>query len=97
VVGPEGAEERPLPEISRFFGISIRMYADDHAPPHFHVWYGGVDAPMDIRTLRLAGGRLPPSVLRRVRRWAQAHRAELLADWELAQSRRSPLPIEPLR
>lgn len=86
-----------MPEISRFFGISIRMYADDHAPPHFHVWYGGIDVPMDIHTLRLTGGRLPPAVLRRVRRWAEAHRDELLADWELAQSRRPLRAIEPLR
>jgi len=73
------------------------MYADDHAPPHFHVWYGGVDVPVDIRTLRLTGGRLPPAVLRRVRRWAGAHRDELLADWELAQTRRPLRRIEPLR
>jgi hypothetical protein len=29
-----------MPTISRFFGILIQMYFDDHNPPHFHVKYG---------------------------------------------------------
>jgi len=28
-----------VPVISNFFGIYVRMYFDDHAPPHIHVEY----------------------------------------------------------
>jgi Domain of unknown function (DUF4160) len=40
-----------MPEISRFFGIVIKMFFDDHNPPHFHAEYGGDLALIDIRTL----------------------------------------------
>jgi hypothetical protein len=33
-----------MPELSRFYGLTIRMYYDEHPPPHFHVSYQGVDA-----------------------------------------------------
>ena len=73
------------------------MYPDDHAPPHFHVRYGGFDVSVEIRTLAVTGGRLPAAVARRVRRWAALHRDELLDDWNRAQAKRPLLPIEPLR
>lgn len=38
-----------MPEISRFYGIIIYMYIDDHNnPPHFHVWYNGYEAIITI-------------------------------------------------
>jgi hypothetical protein len=40
-----------MPEISRFFGIVIKMFFDDHNPPHFHAEYGDDLALIDIRTL----------------------------------------------
>ena len=47
--------EIELPEISRFLGIVISMYFDDHNPPHFHVRYNSFRAVIDIRSLpRLA-------------------------------------------
>ncbi len=49
-----------MPEISRFFGIVIGMFFTDHAPPHFHVRYGEHKAAIDIRTLAIIDGRLPP-------------------------------------
>jgi hypothetical protein len=52
-----------MPEISRFFGISIKMFFDEHPPPHFHAEYGEHKAVVDIHTLMVIGGYLPP------RRW----------------------------
>ncbi len=49
-----------MPELSRFYGIVIQMYFGDHQPPHFHVIYGSSKAVVDIETLALIEGKLPP-------------------------------------
>jgi hypothetical protein len=49
-----------MPEISRFYGVVIRMYFADHNPPHFHAFYGGQEARIDIQSLAAFSGRLPP-------------------------------------
>jgi len=85
-----------MPEISRFFGIVIRMYQDDHAPPHFHAYYGEEAAAVAIRNLRVFRGRLRPRARRMVFEWARLHRAELLAAWDLASSGQEPPAIAPL-
>ena len=51
-----------MPEISRFLGIIISMYFDEHNPPHFHIRYNEYKAAMDIRTLNLCDGHLPVKV-----------------------------------
>lgn len=48
-----------MPAISIFYGIMIKMYWDDHAPPHFHAEYGGAEAVVDIQTLEVIRGKLP--------------------------------------
>jgi hypothetical protein len=50
-----------MPTISTFFGILIRMYLADHPPPHFHAAYQEHEAKIDIETLRLIEGGLPPA------------------------------------
>jgi len=45
-----------MPTISIFYGIMIKMYWDDHAPPHFHAEYGGAEAVVDIQTLEVIRG-----------------------------------------
>jgi hypothetical protein len=52
-----------MPEISRFFGISIAMFFTDHPPPHFHVRYGDQKAMINIETLTVIGGKLSPRTL----------------------------------
>jgi len=52
-----------MPTISAFFGIFIRMYFDEHAPPHFHAYYGDHSAAIEIETLRVLKGKLPQRVL----------------------------------
>jgi len=86
-----------MPEISRFFGIVVKMFFDDHNPPHFHVIYGDDEALIEINGLRVFAGRLPPRALGLAIEWAMLHQQELLADWERAHSQQALLKIEPLR
>lgn len=79
-----------MPEISRFFGIIIKMYYGDHAPPHFHTEYGEHKAVIDINTLALIGGHMPPRALGMVIEWGLQYRQELLDLWDLA-ARLQPL------
>ena len=86
-----------MPEISRFLGIVIKMFVDDHNPPHFHAIYGDSDALIDIKRLSLFAGKLPPRVLGLVIEWATLHQAELLEDWNLSQNHQPLSRIEPLQ
>ncbi len=86
-----------MPEISRFFGIVIQMYWDDHNPPHFHAHYGDEHAVVDIQKLCIIGGKLSPRAMGLVTEWASLHQSELLDDWSRAQRQDSLLKIEPLR
>jgi len=74
-----------MPEISRFYGIIIRMYRADHAPPHFHAEYGSASAQVRIDPIGLLEGRLPPEILAMTVEWAAIHQAELMDDWDRAQ------------
>ena len=74
-----------MPEISRFFGTSISMYFNDHAPPHFHVRYGGHKALVDLEGLAILEGRLPPRVLGFVVEWASLHRADAKSGWPVTR------------
>jgi hypothetical protein len=85
-----------MPAISRFLGIVITMYFDDHPPPHFHARYSGQEAQIGIEPLALLEGKLPPRVLGHVFEWAALHQDELVADWELVCANKPPSPIEPL-
>ena len=71
-----------MPEISRFLGIVISMYFNEHNPSHFHVRYNDYRAVMDIRTLNVLDGTMPARVRGLVEEWAEMHRDELLAMWD---------------
>jgi hypothetical protein len=86
-----------MPEVSRFFGIVIMMYYDEHNPPHFHARYGKDRAAIEISTLRVLDGKLPPRALGLIVEWAAEHQEELLANWELARHDGAPSKIAPLR
>ena len=85
-----------MPEISRFFGIVIKMFYSDHAPPHFHAEYAGHEALVTIETLEVLRGALPRRALALVLEWAAIHRGELRSDWESARSGQALTPIPPL-
>jgi len=85
-----------MPEISRFFGIIIAMFYDEHNPPHFHARYGDHKAEFTIKSLSLLAGSLPPRVMGLVMEWASIHQDELMADWELARQQAQLKRIAPL-
>jgi hypothetical protein len=88
-----------MPELSRFFGLIIRMYVEvgaQHHTPHFHAYYQDDSAVFGIEPVDLISGTLPRRQRRLVEAWAELHEAELLADWERLQTGQMPLPIEPL-
>ena len=85
-----------MPEISRFLGIVIRMYFNDHNPPHFHVEYNEFEASVVIETLGMMEGRLPARVLSLVVEWASLHQIELLENWEGIRTNGVYHRIEPL-
>lgn len=85
-----------MPTISAFYGILIKMFFNDHAPPHFHAEYAEFKATVDIKTLQVLEGQLPPRALNLVLDWAELHRGELLDDWNLCRAKEPPKPIAPL-
>ena len=85
-----------MPEISRFFGIIIRMYFGDHNPPHFHAIYQDFTSEYDINTLMVIRGELPTRAHALVLEWASLHREELIEDWKLASQMLEIKKIDPL-
>ena len=89
-----------MPELSRFFGIVIRMFVEIgglHHRPHFHAYYQDDVVIVGIEPIDLIAGTLPRRQQRLVEAWAELHREELMADWDRLQAGQLPLPIEPLR
>lgn len=85
-----------MPEISRFYGISILLYVRDHPPPHFHAEYQGHEAVFEIGTLRLKQGYLPARARSLVVEGAALHREELEDAWLAVRAGRPPARIGPL-
>jgi hypothetical protein len=85
-----------MPELSRFLGIAIFIYYEDHNPPHFHVKYNDFRAVISINDLLLVEGKLPPRVLGLVMEWAELHKKELLENWDMVQKTGKWFKIEPL-
>ena len=86
-----------MPTISMFYGIMIRMYNNnEHNPPHFHAQYQGCKAVFDMDG-NLTDGEMPKAQIKLIAAWAEIHREELLANWELAMQEEPLYKIEPLR
>lgn len=79
-----------MPVVSRFLGIVIRMYFDDHAPPHFHAFYGESEVIVRIEPVVRLAGRLPPRALALVVEWATLHQEELDRNWRLLEHNQAP-------
>jgi hypothetical protein len=88
-----------MPTIAMFYGVIIRMYCSpkEHNPPHFHAYYQSHKAIIDINTCELKDGGLPSKQKKLVLAWAELHKEELLADWELASNGELPFKIDPLK
>jgi hypothetical protein len=85
-----------MPTISSFYGILIRMFFNDHAPPHFHARYGEFEATIDLGTLEVIEGELPRRALSLVQERGMIHKEELLEDWRLCRENSQPAKIDPL-
>ena len=86
-----------MPQISRFFGIIIAMYFDDHNPPHFHAKYGDFEALISIKDFSVIEGQIPSRALGMVIEWASLHQNELMVNWNNAIENKSLDKIEPLK
>ena len=84
-----------MPIISRFLGIIISMYFNDHSPPHFHAKYGEYKITVDIHT-GIVSGRFPKRALKLVLEWYELHKEELLENWERCSKNEHPQNIKPL-
>lgn len=71
-----------MPEISRFYGIIIKMFFDDHVPPHFHAEYGEYKATFEIKNGKLLSGHLPIKQLKLIQAWTIIHEEELMENFE---------------
>jgi len=85
-----------MPEISRFLGIVIYMYFNDHNPPHFHVKYNECRASINIEKLALNEGYLPARVLGLVMEWAELNQEDLIKNWKEIESTGKYFSIPPL-
>lgn len=84
-----------MPEISRFYGIIIKMYFFDseHNPPHIHAIYNKEVAIINIQTLKVIEGRIPKRALKLVNEWISIHENEIKNIWHTQQLKK----IEPLK
>ena len=84
-----------MPVIARFYGLVIKMYfqQSEHNPPHVHAVYGECIGAIDIRTLEMLEGDLPPKALLLVREWTDQYKTDLLEMWN-TQSFKSLPPLE---
>ena len=86
-----------MPEISRFFGIIVAIFYDDHNLPHFHARYGNQKVAVEIDTLKVLYGEISPRALGLIVEWAALHQTELLNNWKLAEANKPLKKIEPLK
>jgi hypothetical protein len=80
-----------MPKVAYFYGIAIRMFFNEHPPPHFSASYSGQEANVSIETGEVIEGYLPGNTARIVKQWALAHRGELEDNWRRA---RMNMPLE---
>lgn len=78
-----------MPIISCFFGIYVRMYFDDHLPPHFHVEYQGHEALIAIDTGEIIEGYFPKKAAKLIKEWCLEHQADLWENWQRATALKS--------
>ena len=89
-----------MPEISRFYGIIIRMYVEAggaHHTPHFHAYYQEQVGIYGIDRIERLAGSLPGRQERLVLAWAELHQEELLSNWQALQQGHPPVTIDPLK
>ena len=66
-----------MPTVAKFDGIKIMFYYNEHPPPHFHAKFAQNRAAIDIETLTVMEGLLPPGKLRLIIAWASSRKLAL--------------------
>lgn len=79
-----------MPEVCRFDGIRVYFYPNDHDPPHFHARRADFSVKVDIATISVIKGRVPPRVERRLLAWAEEHQADLMEAWDRVRAGQVP-------
>jgi hypothetical protein len=79
-----------MPEVTRFYGIVVKLFFGDHPPPHFHVVYSEYNALFNIETLEMIEGDLPNRANKMVVEWATRYQTELLEMWQTQQFNKLP-------
>lgn len=82
-----------MPAISRFYGIVIKMFFNEHNPPHFHVVYGEYVGSFNINNGEMTEGDLPKKARALVSEWLALHKNELIEIWNTQEYRSLP-PLE---
>ena len=85
-----------MPELSRFFGIILRMFHQERNPPHFHAEFQGNKAVFDFQGNILRGDLGSKTAVKLVREWVDLRVTELETDWMLAMKGQEIKKIEPL-
>jgi len=85
-----------MPEISRFLGIVIYMYFNEHNPPHFHAQYNEYQASISIKNFGVLEGKLPSKVFSLVVEWATERQEELMENWNTLEKTGDYHKIKPL-
>jgi Domain of unknown function (DUF4160) len=79
-----------MPEIVRFYGIVIKMFFSDHAPPHIHAVYGEYNAVFDIQALSMIEGDLPNRAQKLVLEWLANYQKDVLMMWNEQKTNKLP-------
>jgi hypothetical protein len=87
--------QHDVPEISRFLGIVIGMFFNEHGVAHFHAVYAEYEVTVEVETLTVHGD-FPKRALGFVLEWAELHKEELLENWQLARQGQPLKRIAPL-
>ena len=82
-----------MPTVAIVEGVRIRFYAEEHPPPHFHAVFAEYSAQIEIESLRVLNGRLPPAKLAVVLSWAETRQDVLLRTWHTAIAKEKPEKI----
>jgi hypothetical protein len=67
--------------VDRLDGLRIRIYPDEHPPPHFHVTSPNVNASFAIEDCRLLSGRAAPESLQKIKHWHKFSKPTLIEVW----------------
>ena len=70
-----------MPTLHRFGAVSVRMYADDHRPPHFRIVTPDFQVLVRISDLTVIAGEARPAQIAKAIAWANEHRASLALKW----------------